>query len=311
MACDVSIREVGLRDGLQLVADIVLTETKLDWCRQQYEAGFTEIEVTSFVPPSVIPQFSDAGKVLAGAKKNKNLLASVLVPNLKGALLALDAGAKKITFVMSASELHNQSNVRMSTDDSLAMFADLLGERASRGLAGDVLISGVIATSFGCTIQGDVPQSRVCQIAEEMAAMGADEINIADTVGYGNPAQVSQLFEAVQSAAGDVPLAAHIHDTRGLGLANVTAAVDAGVCRFDASLGGLGGCPFAPGATGNIATEDCVYLLESLGLSTGVDIKKLIELRKKLEEWLPEETLKGNLLQAGIAKTFKSTKTLS
>ena len=301
----VTIREVGLRDGLQMASIQVSTQVKLEWCKLQHEAGFQEIEVTSFVPPKLLPQFSDASDVLAGALKHENLLASVLVPNLKGAIRAMDTGAKKITFVLSASEAHNQSNVRMSTDESLVMFSDVLRERDERGLSDKIEIAGVIATSFGCSIQGRVEPDRVCQIAEQMGKLGVDEISIADTVGYGDPSAVSRLFSSVSQVVGNVPLAAHFHDTRGLGLANVYAATQQGVRRFDASLGGLGGCPFAPGATGNIATEDCAYLLESIGLSTGIDFDKMIAVREKLPEWLPGESLWGKLAKAGTAKIFR------
>ena len=301
----VTIREVGLRDGLQMASTQVSTQVKLKWCKLQHEAGFQEMEVTSFVPPKLLPQFADAADVLSGAKQHQDLLVSVLVPNLKGAVLAMEAGAEKITFVLSASEAHNQSNVRMSTDESLTMFADVLRERDERGVSDKTEIAGVIATSFGCSIQGRVEPDRVCQIAEQMAKLGADEISIADTVGYGDPAAVSRLFTSVSQITGDVPIAAHFHDTRGLGLANVYAAAIQGVRRFDASLGGLGGCPFAPGATGNIATEDCAYLLESIGLSTGIDFDKMIAVREQLSDWLPGETLWGKVAKAGLATTFK------
>jgi len=300
----VSIREVGLRDGLQLVETYLPTETKLSWCKEEAAAGFTEIEVTSFVPPSILPQFADAAVVLGGAQEIGGLLPSVLVPNLKGAIRALDAGAKKISFVLSASEAHNQSNVRCSTDASLTMFRELLEERKARELQDTVQIAGAIATSFGCSIQGHVPETRIIEIAAAMASAGADEVNLADTVGYANPRQVSRIFEQADTVVGPVPLAAHFHDTRGMGLANVVAAYDTGVRRFDASLGGLGGCPFAPGASGNIATEDCVYLLENLGVNTGIDLSALLRLRAKLTDWLSGEEMSGKLLLAGPAKTF-------
>ncbi len=305
MADTAIIREVGLRDGLQLVKDMLPTETKLEWCRMQAATGFSEIEVTSFVPPSVIPQFADAAEVLAGAKTIPDLRPSVLVPNLKGGTRAFDHGAEKITFVLSASEEHNLSNVRKSTDASLAEFRDLVAEREARGLAGEVELSCAIATAFGCSIQGEVPEERVFEIAAHLAEMGADELNVADTVGYANPHQVRRIFSIMGSYTGTVPIAAHFHDTRAMGLANVVAAADAGVRRFDASLGGLGGCPFAPGATGNIATEDCAYLLESIGLATGIDIPALLEVRAKLDEWLPTERVEGRLMKAKPAKTFR------
>ena len=299
------VREVGLRDGLQLIEQILPTETKVEWARLQAAAGFTEIEVTSFVPPSVIPQFADAADVLRETNKIEGLRASVLVPNLKGGVRALDHGAKKVSMVLSASEEHNLSNVRRPTDASIAEFSDLIAERDSRGLKGDVEMACSVATCFGCSIQGDVPEARVFEIAERLVAAGADELNIADTVGYGNPVQVRRILTEVQRIAGDVHVAAHFHDTRAMGLANVVAAVEAGVRRFDASLGGLGGCPFAPGATGNIATEDCVYLLENIGLSTGIDIAALLQVRERLADWLPSERTEGRLMKAGPAKTFR------
>ena len=306
MSDQASVREVGLRDGLQLVEQILPTDIKLEWCRLQTATGFSEIEVTSFVPPSVIPQFADAAEVLAGAKAVPGLRASVLVPNLKGGVRALDHGAEKVSLVLSASEAHNMSNVRRPTDASIAEFKELVGERDNRGLKGKVEISCALATSFGCSIQGEVPEARVFDIAEQLVAAGADELNIADTVGYANPAQVRRMLTEIDARSGDVPVAAHFHDTRAMGLANVVAAVEAGIRRFDASLGGLGGCPFAPGASGNIATEDCIYLLESIGLSTGIDIQGLLDVRERLDGWLPDERVEGRLMKARPAKTFKA-----
>jgi len=294
----VILREVGLRDGLQLIKSRLDTAIKLAWIRAQAEVGFTEIEVTSFVPISVLPQFADAATVLADAQKIGNLLPSVLVPNLRGAVMAMDAGARKITFVLSVSDSHNRANVRQSTDDSLAMLRDVLAERDNRQ---NIKVATALATSFGCSIEGAVSEARVAQIAEILAKQGIDEINLADTVGYGDPAQVGRIFTDVQNAVGELPLAAHFHDTRGLGLANVMAALDAGVRRFDAALGGLGGCPFAPGASGNIATEDTVHLFDRLGIDSGIDLGALLEVRHQLAEWLPGEKLDGRLLGAGPA----------
>ena len=294
----VILREVGLRDGLQLIKSRLDTAIKLSWIRAQAEVGFTEIEVTSFVPISVLPQFADAAAVLVDAQKIGNLLPSVLVPNLRGAVMAMDAGARKITFVLSVSDAHNRANVRKSTNDSLAMLRDVLAERDNRQ---NIKIATALATSFGCSIEGAVSEERVIQIAEILASQGVDEINLADTVGYGDPAQVGRIFTDVQKAVGELPLAAHFHDTRGLGLANVMAALDAGVRRFDSALGGLGGCPFAPGASGNIATEDTVHLFDRLGIDSGVDLEALLKVRHQLAEWLPEEKLEGRLLGAGPA----------
>lgn len=304
MKNSIQIREVGLRDGLQLSKTKLSSEIKIKWCSLQSQAGFKEIEVTSFVPPSVLPQFSDASKIVYASNKINNLIPSVLVPNLKGALIALDNNSKKINFVLSASEMHNQSNVNSTIKKSLSMFKDFVRERNIRGLKNKVQISAAIATSFGCSIQGDVKKKNVIKICEKLLEMGAEELNIADTVGYANPNQVKEIFKSLNKISKNIPLAAHFHDTRGMGLANVISAIDEGVKRFDASLGGLGGCPYAPGASGNIATEDCVYMIESMGFSTGIDLKKLLKLRKSLKEWMKNDILYGNLLTSGFAKTF-------
>jgi hydroxymethylglutaryl-CoA lyase len=295
------IREVGLRDGLQLVKSFLATERKIAWSRQEVAAGLAEVEVTSFVPPSVVPQFADAVEVAQAAVQIDGLAVAALVPNLKGATRGFDAGVHKINFVLSASEAHNLANVRRTTTESLEDFGRIIAERKARGLATKVVAG--IATTFGCTIQGHVPEAQVLRLVESLAAAGSDEIVLADTVGYANPAQVRRIFSAV-AAIFDKPIYAHFHDTRGLGLANVSAAVDSGITRFDASIGGLGGCPFAPGASGNIDTEDCAFLLESLGFDTGLDIDKLVALRERVAQWLPQERVGGMIAQAGLPKTF-------
>jgi hydroxymethylglutaryl-CoA lyase len=301
------IREVGLRDGLQLVKTILSTEQKLEWCRRAAQAGMAEIEVTSFVPPKVVAQFVDADAVARGATMIGGFTAAALVPNLRGAERAFETGIAKINYVLSASEAHNQANVRRSTQESLDDFVRIVARRdeVAKGNKGKISIGAGIATAYGCTISGAVSEKRVVQIAEQLARSGADEIIVADTVGYANPAQVERLMRAVVRAVGSRPVACHFHDTRGLGLANVTAALNAGVRGFDASLGGLGGCPFAPGATGNINTEDCVFLLESLGYHTGIDIEALVSLRATVESWLPGERFSGAIARAGVPKTFR------
>ncbi|MCC7348920.1 MAG: hydroxymethylglutaryl-CoA lyase [Variibacter sp.] len=300
------VREVGPRDGIQLVKTVLTTEQKLAWIAKEAAAGVRHFEATSFVPPHIIAQFADAAEVARGALQVPGIEAAVLVPNLKGAQRAFEVGVPKVNFVLSASEQHNLANVRRSTEESLADFRRIIAERDARGLKGKVLVNGGIATSFGCTIQGAVPEKRVIEIAGILAEAGAGEVSLADTVGYANPAQVRRIFAGVRKVTGSVPLAAHFHDTRGLGIANVSAAVDAGVLRFDASLAGLGGCPFAPGATGNIDTEDCVFLLESLGFDTGIDLDKLIAVRAEVEPWLPGEKFFGMVARAGLPKTFRS-----
>ena len=307
MAERVHIREVGPRDGLQLVKTMLTAEQKLTWCRGVSDAGIEEVEVTSFVPPSVVPQFKDAAEVARGAVALGGFTAAALVPNLKGAQRAIEAGIRKVNYVLSASDAHNQANVRRSTQLSLDNFRDIIDYRNSlaKNPAERVQIAGGIATSFGCTISGQVDEARVLEIAAKYLEMGADELIVADTVGYGNPAQVRRLMSAVLKEAGSVPVACHFHDTFGLGLANVAAAIDAGVRAFDSALGGLGGCPFAPGASGNINTEDTVYLVESLGFSTGIDLRALLELRHTIEGWLAGERFTGAVARAGLPKTFK------
>lgn len=300
------LREVGPRDGIQMVKTVLSAEQKLTWIAQEAAAGMRHFEATSFVPPHIIAQFADAALVARGALAIPNIEAGVLVPNLRGAQLAFEAGVPKVNYVLSASEAHNMSNVRRTTQESLADFRRIVAERDARGLKGKVVVGSGIATAFGCTIQGEVPEKRVVEIAAALVEAGIDEVTLADTVGYANPAQVRRLFGAVAKVTGTVPLAAHFHDTRGLGIANVSAAVDAGVTRFDASLAGLGGCPFAPGATGNINTEDCAFLLESLGFDTGIDIDKLVAVRREVEAWLPGERFFGMVARAGLPKTFQA-----
>lgn len=298
------VREVGPRDGLQMVKTFVSSERKLAWCRGTAAAGIREIEVTSFVPPKVVPQFADAEEVARGALAIGGFCASVLVPNLRGAERAFALELPQVNYVLSASEAHNLANVRRTTEESLQDFARIAAVRNQRP-GTRISLAGGIATAFGCTIAGAVSEARVVEIAARLVEMGADEIIVADTVGYGDPGQVRRLMSAVMAAVGGVPVACHFHDTRGLGLANVTAALEAGVRTFDASLAGLGGCPFAPGATGNIDTEDAVFLLEQLGFDTGVDIEMLIALRREVESWLPGERFSGAIARAGLPKTYR------
>ncbi|WP_250530209.1 hydroxymethylglutaryl-CoA lyase [Caballeronia sp. ATUFL_F1_KS4A] len=299
---DVQIREVGLRDGLQMVRTILTSGQKLEWCARMVDAGVVDIEVTSFVPPKVVPQFADAVEVAAGALAIDGLHAAALVPNLKGAQRAFDVGLNKVHYVLSASNEHNLKNVRRSTAESVADFERIAAARDE--LNRDVVLGAGVATAFGCTIAGKVDERTVLGLVETLIDAGAQEITIADTVGYANPAQVRALMRQVMSLAGAVPVACHFHDTRGLGLANVMAALDAGVRGFDASLGGLGGCPFAPNATGNINTEDTVFMLEAQGLRTGIDINKLLAIRETIAAWLPGEPFTGAIARAGLPATF-------
>jgi hydroxymethylglutaryl-CoA lyase len=287
------------------VKTIISTEQKITWCRAEIAAGVQEIEVTSFVPTRVIPQFADAEIVARAALNIVGLKASALVPNLRGAIRAFETGIQNVGFVLSASEKHNIANVRKSTQQSIDEFERIVDERESRKGSQRICLSAAIATAFGCTMEGAVAEDRVIAIAETLAKAGADEIMLADTVGYGNPAQVGRLFKEVARTVGGLPLRAHFHDTRGLGIANVVAAAEVGVRHFDASLAGLGGCPFAPGATGNINIEDCAFLLESLGFDTAIDISQLVEVRTMVQPWLPNERMFGMVALAGLPLGFR------
>ena len=305
MAEFIEVREVGLRDGIQNIKTVVPTDLKLAWIKAEVAAGVRDIEVCSFVPPKLLPQFADAEEVTKRALAIPGLTVAALMPNLKGAERGAALGVHRLDYVVSVSESHNLSNVRRSTADSLAdlqRIADFLktipADKRPRLLCG-------LATSFGCTIEGSVPHDRVVSFAEAVAAMGVDEIALADTVGFGNPNAIRTLFKRVRAAIGPkIVLASHFHDTRGLGIANVAAAIDVGVRHFDASLCGLGGCPFAPGATGNIVTEDVVFLAESLGFNTGIDLDKLIKAREIVQQALPNEALYGQMANAGLPKGF-------
>jgi len=301
----VTVREVGLRDGLQLVPSVLPTEDKLAWLQAEAGTGIRAFEVTSFVSATVMPQFADAEamarqapELVAGLGTPFDLAATVL--NLRGAERALAAGMGTLIFVISASAAHSRGNARRSTEQALEEFAAVTARARAADHPAPVKVVGAIATAFGCTLEGEVDPARVHGIARAMAERGASEVAIADTVGYAHPAQVRRLCTEVKAEIGDLPLGAHFHDTRGLGLANTVAALEAGVRSFDASLGGLGGCPFAPGASGNVATEDLVHMLQAMGMSTGIDLEALLDVRRRLPDWLPGVSLYGALAKAGI-----------
>jgi hydroxymethylglutaryl-CoA lyase len=300
----VVIREVGLRDGLQSIATIVPTERKRDWIRAEYDAGVREIEVGSFVPPRLLPQLADTGELVPFAKSLPGLVVSVLVPNLKGAERAMASDADLMIVPLSASHAHSLSNLRKTPDEVVAEVARI---RRARDAAGSkTLIEGGVGTAFGCTIQGAVARGEVLRLVQALLDAGADRISLADTVGYADPASVRTLFADALKIAGDRFWSGHFHDTRGLALANVCAALDVGVRRFDASLGGIGGCPYAPGASGNVTTEDLAFMLASMGHATHVDIERLLGLREQVATWLSGEALHGTLWRAGLPKTFRS-----
>jgi len=304
MQRDVILREVGLRDGLQSVAPFMQTTDKLEWIRRETAAGVGEIEVTSYIPPKLLPQFADAEAVTREALRIPGLTVAALVPNSRGAERGIALGVHKINFVMSISETHNMKNVRRSREESLADFRHMVTlVKACPAQTRPMLCAGM-ATALGCSYEGKVQVSEVVRYAVALAEAGAEELMIPDTVGYAHPGLVREVFRAVRAAVGDLPIAAHFHDTRGTGLANVLAALDCGVRHFDASLAGLGGCPFAPGATGNIVMEDAAYMLESMGLRTGVDLEQLVAVREVIARALPDTPLYGGLARAGLPHGF-------
>jgi hydroxymethylglutaryl-CoA lyase len=299
---DVTISEVGPRDGLQSVKRIMPTADKARWIAALAAAGIPEIEVGSFVSPKVLPQMADCAEVVEAARANKSLRIAVLVPNLKYARMAFEAGADLITIPVSVSEPHLISNIRKSHPEIVAEVCEIVKLRNVSFPR--IQIEAALSTAFGCTIQGVVPEDDTVKMAATMAECGADQVNLSDTVGYANPVQVGRLFRRVRAEIGDRCGAAHFHNTRGQGLANVVAALDADVRAFDSSQGGIGGCPYAPGATGNIVTEDLVFLLEAMGLRTGVDMDGLLAARAILAESLPGEPLYGHVPDAGLPKGF-------
>ena len=296
----VVIREVGLRDGLQSIATVLPTARKIEWIDAAYAAGQREIEVGSFVPARLLPQLADTAEVLAHAKTLPGLFASVLVPNFKGAERALECGADLMIVPLSASHAHSLANLRKTPDEVVAEVARI---RAQRDAAGSkTLIEGGVGTAFGCTLQGEVAEGEVLRLMQALLDAGADRVSLADTVGYADPASVQRLFEKARALVGNRLWCAHFHDTRGMGLANAYAAWQTGIERFDACLAGIGGCPHAPGASGNVATEDLAFMLERMGVHTGLDVPALLALRQRVARWLAGETLHGTLWQAGLPK---------
>jgi len=298
----VLISEVGPRDGLQSVSRTMPTADKFAWIDALHAAGVREIEVASFVPAKLLPQMADAAEVVRHAITLPGLTVMALVPNLRGAEAALAAGVHKLTIPVSASAAHSLANVRKTREQMVEEIRNIVALRNER--APQVKIEAGISTAFGCTIQGEVPEDDVVWMAAQAIAAGADESGLSDTTGMANPAQVRRLFNRVRAEIGDRTGAAHMHNTRGLGLANCLAAYDVGVRTFDASLGGLGGCPYAPGASGNVVTEDLVFMFEAMGIATGIDIEKLLAAREPLKAGLPGEPIYGMTPEAGLPKGF-------
>jgi hydroxymethylglutaryl-CoA lyase len=296
----VHICEVGPRDGLQNAHHLMPTEAKKAWISALAAAGLKEIEVGSFVPPKLIPAMADTAEIVKHARTIPGLKVVALAPNLKGFQRALEARAHKVTFPVSASRAHSESNVRM-TPEQMVEEVRKCAQHPHPG----VEIEGAVSTAFGCTLQGEVPEDDVLRIAAQLADF-CDCVALADTVGYANPTQVKRLFDRVKKEIGAKLEGAHFHNTRGLGLANALAAYEEGVRHFDSSMGGLGGCPFAPGASGNVITEDLVFMFEAMGVPTGISLEKLFQAREILVRGIPEEPIYGHTPLAGLPKGFRA-----
>lgn len=306
MTIDVLISEVGPRDGLQSIAPTMPTDAKKTWIATEAAAGVREIEVGSFVPAKLLPQLADTAELVAFARTIPNLVVAALVPNAKGAEAAIAAGAHKITLPLSASETHSLRNLRrthVQVLEEAARIAEMI-----RALPQDQRphFEGSLSTAFGCTLEGQIPDAQLVRLSEGLMQAGCDEVGLADTTGYADPTSVKRLIKLIRDTIGAEHVTGiHLHNTRGLGLANVLAAFEVGLTTFDSSLGGLGGCPFAPGASGNIVTEDLVFMFESMGLKTGIDLGKLLKVRDILRAALTEEPLYGFTPDAGLPLGFK------
>ena len=300
----VTVCEVGPRDGLQMANSRMATDAKIAWIAAIAAAGVPEIEVGSFVPARVIPQMADTETVVRATVGIPGLTVVALAPNLRGAQAAYAAGAHRISVPVSVSEGHSRANLNRAPAEQVAEVARMAAWL--RAQAPRVKLEAACSTAFGCSIDGVVPQDAVVRIAAALAEAGVDEVALADTVGYANPAQIKSVVAAVRDAIGARLVGLHLHDTMGLGLANALAGLEAGIRNFDASLAGLGGCPYAPGASGNIVTEDLVFMLESMGFATGIDLPLLIAARGLLHEGLPDEPLHGQVPKAGIPRTYRA-----
>lgn len=302
---NILISEVGPRDGLQNCAAIMPLEIKKKWIAAEAAAGVTEIEVGSFVSRKLLPQMADTAEVVEFAKALSGLTVAVLVPNLRGAQAAVDAGAHKITLPLSVSETHSLKNIRRTHDQVIEEAASIAGFIGALPAAERPHFEGSLSTAFGCTLEGAIALDTILRLAERLVEAGCDEVGVSDTTGYGDPMSIRTMVRSVRSVVGDDKLqGVHLHNTRGLGLANALAAYEEGITTFDASLGGLGGCPTAPGASGNIVTEDLVFMFESMGIATGIDLDKLIECRSIVAEGVPDEELYGFLPRVGLPLGF-------
>ncbi|WGF88961.1 hydroxymethylglutaryl-CoA lyase [Marinivivus vitaminiproducens] len=302
----IHVTEVGPRDGLQIEKAILPTETKIAIVNGLIDAGLRRLEVTSFVSPRAVPQLADAAEVIAGIDRSKGAYLTALVPNVKGAERAAQTDVDAIVLVCSASETHNRKNVNRSIEESLTGFADVV--RIAQGAGIDVI--GAIATSFGCPFEGEVPPEAVVRIARAYADLGVREVGLGDTTGMATPPTVRRAVRALRRDVPGMEIGLHFHNTRGVGLANVLVGIDEGVTHFDSAMGGLGGCPFAAGATGNICTEDLVYLLEESGYSTGIDLEKLIGVAHEVEAAIGR-SLPGQVMKAGPRLKLHSTEAVA
>lgn len=301
MPTDVVLQEVVLRDGLQIEPIFVSTADKIALADALSAAGFTRIEVTSFVSPRAVPALADAADVMRGIVRRPGVVYTALVPNVRGAANAIAAGADELNMVASASTTHNQANMRMTTEASLKSFADIANSVAGTA----VLLNGTVATAFGCPFEGDQPEEHILRMVDRYLDLGCSGITLADTTGMADPRQVTRLVARVLERVTPAQLTLHFHNTRGLGIANLLAAHAAGARRFDAALGGLGGCPFAPGASGNICTEDVAAMCARMGLSTGIDLESLIALSRQLPRLVGHD-VPGQIMKAGRVEDLHS-----
>ena len=304
MGEQVMVCEVGPRDGLQMAKTIMPTAAKTRWIAAIAAAGVREIEVGSFVPPKLIPQMADTDAIVREAVKLPGLIVVALAPNLRGAQNAYAADAHRIVVPVSVSEGHSRANTNRAPMEQVAEVGRIAGWLHDQPRR--VALDAACSTAFGCSIDGTIATGAVVKVTEGLARTGADTVALADTVGYGHPAQIREVVRAVRAAIGPKLVKLHLHDTLGLGLANALAGLEEGIRAFDSALAGLGGCPFAPGASGNIVTEDLVFMLESMGFSTGIDLPRLIAARDLLHAGLPEEPMHGQVPRAGIPKTFRA-----
>ncbi len=294
----VTLREVGLRDGLQLVKSFPSTAAKREWIRQEYAAGVRHFEVGSFLPAARMPQFADVRELIALVAELPGAFSSALALNERGATDALTTPLDEIVCVVSATEEHSQANARRSRADAIRLVGEVVAMRDASTTKPVVNVG--LSMAFGCSLAGKVEPDEVIRLAERCLHAGADVIGLADTVGFAGPRQVERLATRMTALCGKRPYIVHLHDTRGMGIANAAAALDAGARVLDGSLGGLGGCPFAPGATGNIVFEDLVYLCETKGFATGIDLAALTAVRAIAHQAMPDETLYGGLARAGL-----------